>query len=307
MDGILNILKPPGMTSHDVVAFVRRLVGGEKTGHTGTLDPGAAGVLPVCVGRATRVIQFLPGDKQYRVEITFGLSTSTGDAFGEVVHRGDATTLTGEALEEALQSFIGEIMQIPPMTSAVRYRGKKLYELARQGLEVKREPRRVKIYALRLVCMKHEGTPHPRAVVDVACSAGTYIRTLCSDLGQRLGCGAYMSFLLRTRAGTFSINEAITLEELEESARQGMLLRKLWNLGRVLEHLPSVYVRPGAVDRVGSGNLLYWPGVASAPDSLKEGQLVKLCTDRTILAVARSLADPERPGYYRFQPVRVLV
>ncbi|SHI43834.1 tRNA pseudouridine(55) synthase TruB [Desulfofundulus thermosubterraneus] len=307
MDGILNILKPPGMTSHDVVAFIRRLMDGGKTGHTGTLDPGAAGVLPVCVGRATRVIQFLPGDKEYRVEITFGRATSTGDAFGEVVYRGDAAALTSGALEEALRAFMGEIMQVPPMTSAVRHQGKKLYELARQGIEVKRQPRRVHIYSLRLVRMDRTGTPHPRALVDVACSAGTYIRALCTDLGQLLGCGAYMSFLLRTRAGVFSLDEALTLEEVQEFARQGRLSGKLVSLEQALEHLPPIYVRPGAVDRVKSGSPLYWPGVATAPDFLQEGQLVRLCAGRAVLAVARSVVDPERPGYYQFKPVRVLV
>ncbi len=307
MDGILNILKPPGMTSHDVVAFVRRLVGGRKTGHTGTLDPGAAGVLVICVGRATRIIQFLPGDKEYRAEITFGLATSTGDAFGEVVYRHDATTLTRGTVEEALQDFVGEILQVPPMTSAIRYQGKKLYELARQGVEVERRPRRVNIYSLRLVRMDRLGTPHPRVLVDVACSAGTYIRTLCTDLGERLGCGAYMSFLLRTRVGGFPVTQALTLEEVEDLARQGRLFSKLVKLDRALEHLPCVYVRQGAVDRVKSGNPLYWPGVAAAPDFLQEGQLVRLCSDQALLAVARAVADPTRPGCHQFKPVRILI
>ncbi|MBE3585625.1 tRNA pseudouridine(55) synthase TruB [Desulfofundulus thermocisternus] len=306
MDGILNILKPPGMTSHDVVDFIRRLLGGIKTGHTGTLDPGAAGVLPVCLGRATRVIQFLPNDKEYRVEIIFGLATSTGDTFGEVISRNSASSLTSEALEEVLRAFVGEIAQVPPMTSAVRYRGKRLYELARQGIEVHREPRQVSIYSLRLVQLYGTGTPHPRALVDVACSAGTYIRTLCADIGHLLGCGASMSFLLRTRAGIFSLEEALTLEEVEELFREGRLSGELVRLEQALEHFPAIHVRPGAVNSIKSGSPLYWPGVATAPEFLQEGQLVRLCTDRAVLAVARTVADSKRPGYYQFKPVRIL-
>lgn len=306
MDGIINILKPPGMTSHDVVVFLRRLAGGKKTGHTGTLDPGAAGVLPICMGRATRIIQFLPDDKEYRTEITFGLATSTGDAFGEILYRGEAKQLTVDLVKEVLEGFRGEIFQVPPMTSAIRHQGKKLYQLARQGLEVQRQPRRVNIYSLRLIRMDRLGTPHPRALVDVVCSAGTYIRTLCIDLGERLGCGAYMSFLLRTRAGLFSISRAFTLEEADQLARQGNLERNLVTLDEALGHLPAVQVRQGAVAAVRSGNTLYWPGVVRVAGTVEAGQMVRLQVGPVLLAVARVEPDLRRPGCYQFHPVRVL-
>ncbi|MQL52454.1 tRNA pseudouridine(55) synthase TruB [Desulfofundulus thermobenzoicus] len=307
MDGILNVLKPPGMTSHDMVAFIRRLVPGKKAGHTGTLDPGAAGVLPVCLGRATRIIQFLPGEKAYRAETTFGRATDTGDAFGRVVYRGDATGLTRRAIEEVLQTFCGQIRQVPPMTSAVHYAGKKLYQLARQGLEVERQPRLVTIHSLRLVRLTGEGSGQPKALVDVVCSAGTYIRTLIHDLGERLGCGAYMSFLLRIRAGPFSIHRAVTLEEVADMVREGNLAQNLVGLKEALGHMPAVQVQQRAVAAVRAGRPLYWPGVGGVEGCLQTGGLVRLTDGTELLAVARAELDPERAGRLKFLPVRVLV
>lgn len=275
-------------------------------GHTGTLDPGAAGVLVICLGRATRVIQFLKDDKEYRAEITFGCATSTGDAFGEVIFEGQAEGLTAAQIEEALKAFCGEIWQVPPMTSAVRYQGQKLYQLARRGIEVERAPRKVHIYALRLVRTEGLGTSRPRALVDIACSAGTYIRSLCIDLGRNLGCGAYMSFLLRTRVGTFSLEQCLALEEVRELASGGRLAAVLTPIGDALAHLPRVLVHPRAREKVLAGGLLSWPGVMEAPSELEEGQLVRLYDGEHFLAVARTLLDLSCPGRYDFQPVRVI-
>lgn len=213
VDGVLNLLKPPGMTSHDVVAFVRRTLGVKKAGHTGTLDPGAAGVLPVCIGRATRLAEYIAGtDKAYRAEITFGVTTDTQDAFGTVLAEADASHLTRGDVAYALTRFHGPIEQVPPMVSAVRVGGKRLYELAREGVAVAREPRRVFIHRLQLLDFRPG--PRPVAYIDVVCSKGTYVRTLAHDLGQYLRVGAHLSHLVRTRSGPFLLSEAATLEEL---------------------------------------------------------------------------------------------
>lgn len=213
MDGILNLLKPPSMTSHDVVAVVRRTLGVKKVGHTGTLDPGVAGVLPICVGRATRLAEFIAGaEKAYRGEFTFGLTTDTQDSFGTVLAEADGSHLTRGDLAYMLTRFQGEIMQVPPMVSAVKVDGKRLYDLARQGIEVERAARPVTIHRLRLLSFRPG--PRPTALVDVVCSKGTYVRTLAHDIGQKLGVGGHLSHLVRTRSGPFVLDQAATLEEL---------------------------------------------------------------------------------------------
>jgi tRNA pseudouridine55 synthase len=215
VDGLINVLKPPGMTSSDVVAWMRKLLKTKKIGHTGTLDPGAAGVLPLCVGKGTRLAEYMTEQaKAYLAEITFGVTTDTQDAFGKKVHQ-TRPNLKQRDLERVIPTFLGRLSQIPPMYSAVRKKGKHLYEYARQGLMIERTPREVFIYNIKLVKWYEE--EYPRAILDIACSKGTYIRTICHDLGKILGCGAHMSYLLRVRSGPFDIQESWTLEELEES------------------------------------------------------------------------------------------
>lgn len=211
-NGTVNVLKPPGMTSADVVLFMRRLLGTKRVGHTGTLDPGVAGVLPLCIGRATRLAEyFTEHGKAYRAEITFGIVTDTQDAYGTILEQQPAN-ISGKDVEKALLRFCGPVEQIPPMYSAVRQGGKHLYEYARQGLEIRREPRLVNIVGIRL--LDWQAGEFPRAVIEVECSKGTYIRTLCHDIGQTLGCGAQMSFLLRLRSGPFRLEDSWTLEEI---------------------------------------------------------------------------------------------
>ncbi|OAT85870.1 tRNA pseudouridine(55) synthase TruB [Desulfotomaculum copahuensis] len=306
MDGIINLLKPPGMTSHDAVNYLRRLSGQKKAGHTGTLDPGAAGVLPICLGRATRLIQFMEHDKAYRAEITFGYRTDSGDTFGRVTGISDARGLTMEQVARILPEFTGEISQVPPMTSAVRYQGKKLYELARRGVEVERTPRRVIIHRISLTTGTGWGTARPRVLVDVECSAGTYIRSLCQDLGARLDCGATMSFLLRVRAGVFTLSGAITLEELAAAAGKGHLAGMITDADCALAHLPAVQVRDSSVAAVRHGNCLYQPGVAGMQGIPEHGGMVRLRAKDRLLAVARALPDERRPGRYCFQPATVV-
>lgn len=212
-DGFLNVLKPPGMTSHDVVSFVRRTLRVKKAGHAGTLDPGAAGVLPVALGRATRLIEYLDEvDKSYRAEVRFGLATDSGDDLGEPVATTDDFTLPGqEALLAAARSLTGTIRQVPPVYSAVRINGRRACDLTRRNIAVELPAREVTIH--RLEILEERGD---RLLIDVDCSKGTYIRSLCRDFGECLGIPATMAFLLRRRVGAFRLEDARTLEELTE-------------------------------------------------------------------------------------------
>ncbi|MGA9350566.1 MAG: tRNA pseudouridine(55) synthase TruB [Anaerolineae bacterium] len=212
ISGILNIDKPAGMTSHDVVARVRQMTGQRRVGHAGTLDPLATGVLVVCLGQATRVAEYLmASDKVYRAEICLGVSTDTHDAEGEVTATAEVD-VRQEELGKALASFIGSIQQVPPMYSALKREGTPLYKLARQGITVEREPRSVEIYNIELL-----NWMSPLLTIRVECSPGTYIRALARDLGQKLGCGAHLRSLTRLASGHFSLENAVSLDELAEA------------------------------------------------------------------------------------------
>jgi len=203
MEGILNILKPPGMSSHDVVARMRRITGQRKIGHSGTLDPGAAGVLPVFLGKATRLIEYgIDWDKAYRVELTFGGHSSTGDDSSPIIWEKNPCYPTREEVIDVLSGFVGIQLQIPPMYSALKVNGRKLYELAREGKTIEREPRTIEISSIKLLDYQP-----PILRFDVSCSKGTYIRTLCEDIAAQLGLSAVMTFLLRTRVGEFCIDQ----------------------------------------------------------------------------------------------------
>jgi tRNA pseudouridine55 synthase len=218
VNGFINLLKPPGPTSHDMVAFVRRLLGVKRVGHTGTLDPMAVGVLVVAVGRATRLISYLEDTKTYRGEITFGKTTSTLDAGGDIKSVCPASFQRQE-LDDVLPQFTGPILQTPPMVSAVKWRGQRLYDLARQGLEVERKPRPVVIHQLTVLSFIPDSS-YPRALIECTCSAGTYIRSLAADIGDALGVGAYLSFLLRAQSGAFTITNSLTPVRIRGSSSQ---------------------------------------------------------------------------------------
>lgn len=213
MIGFLNVAKPAGLTSHDVVARIRRLVGRKvKTGHAGTLDPAATGVLPIALGQANRLIPYLSeSHKGYRAGVCLGITTTTEDAEGEVVQQKPVAPLDEALVEQVLQSFRGDIMQVPPMYSALHHQGKRLYELAREGKTVAREPRPVTIAQLTLLHLTQES---PHMTLDVVCSKGTYIRSLARDIGEALGCGAHLLWLERTSVGPFTLDTAIPLETL---------------------------------------------------------------------------------------------
>lgn len=229
-DGFLNILKPPGMSSHDIVGVVRRILKTKKVGHAGTLDPGAAGVLPVAVGRATRLVEYLAAvDKSYRAELLFGIATDSGDDTGVVVDaQSDFEMPSPERLRQAMLALTGEITQIPPAHSAIKINGQKACDLVRQHIAVEIPKRQVHIYRFELLEKRAQ-----TLLLDVDCSKGTYIRTLCTDLGKVLGVPATMSFLVRTRVGAFHLRDAYTLEELQLAGEKALLPAEAY-----LTHLP---------------------------------------------------------------------
>lgn len=211
MDGILIVDKPQGLTSHDVVDFMRRRFGLKKVGHAGTLDPMATGVLVMLIGKCTRQSSsFMKDDKDYEGAMVLGATSDTGDAWGKITPAMKPVDFTDEAIRRVFNHFTGEIVQRPPMYSAVKVNGKKLYELARKGIDVEVAPRTVSIKKLEIESIKL-----PQIRFAVTCSKGTYIRQLAVDIGEELGCGAYLSELKRTRSGTFSISDALLMEELK--------------------------------------------------------------------------------------------
>ena len=252
MDGILNIDKPWGKTSFSMVAMVKRLTGEQRVGHAGTLDPAATGVLPICLGQGTRVIEFLvEATKAYRAEIELGVITDTYDASGRIIQRGDPSGINQNQLESVLTSFCGLIRQTPPMYSAVKYRGKPLYELARAGITVERRSRLTKIHGLELV-----GWQPPVATVEVVCGKGTYIRSLAHDLGQALGCGAYLKNLIRSRCGLFDIRDAVSVPQLEDAFHYGYWQYFIHPIDSVLSHWAAIVVDDDGVQDIRNGRPL---------------------------------------------------
>ncbi|MHB1420205.1 MAG: tRNA pseudouridine(55) synthase TruB [Bacillota bacterium] len=285
--GFINVLKPPGMTSHDVVSRIRRITGIRKVGHTGTLDPDAAGVLPVALGHATRLVEYaMTSKKIYRAEITLGISTSTQDASGEILQKNPPGPLSREQLQQVMERFQGKIKQVPPMVSALKYHGRRLYELAWEGREVEREPREVSIYRLDLLEYWGE-TLFPRAMIEVECSGGTYIRSLCSDIGDMLGCGAHLSFLVRTLTGIFPLAESFTLEEIaawETKGDHGYVVPA----DAVIKHFPSLVVKPNFVGSVNNGVPLPPEGIiTSSPGLLPDQEVRVYSSENQFLAIGR--------------------
>ncbi|WP_258360867.1 tRNA pseudouridine(55) synthase TruB [Moorella sulfitireducens (nom. illeg.)] len=300
--GFINILKPPGLTSHDVVQELRRLLKERRIGHGGTLDPMAAGVLPVAAGRATRLLEYIQaGGKAYRAEFILGLKTDTQDLGGRVLARPGCRGFTLAELQEAARPFTGSISQVPPMVSAVHFEGRRLYELAREGLEVERPARLVNIEKFQVLQGWPDG-PFFRVLADITCSKGTYIRTLGADWGDYLGCGATLAFLLRTRAGSFKLEEAWTLEEIAGQVAKGgreFLLPPAAGIA----HLPAAVVTGKAVKAAASGAAVDPDGCTLVP-ALRPGHLVRLETPAgVLLAVARVV--PKGEGYC-FKPEKVL-
>ena len=235
MNGVLNIDKPAGITSHDVVGRVRKVAQLKRVGHAGTLDPDATGVLLICLGAATRLTDYLADEgKEYRATLALGAATTTEDAAGEVLTRVDASQITEQALAEILPRFVGDIVQTPPMVSAVHHEGRRLYELAREGITVERAARTIRIDGIQLI----DFTPGElaQATLDVSCGKGTYIRTLCADIGAALGVGGHMAALRRTRVGSFLVETALPLAELTEENLPDLLVPPSDALARFPAH-----------------------------------------------------------------------
>ncbi|MED1798358.1 tRNA pseudouridine(55) synthase TruB [Brevibacillus porteri] len=285
VNGVLVIDKPAGMTSHDCVARIRRLYGTKKVGHTGTLDPDVTGVLPICVGHATRLVEYLQElPKRYDVVMRLGSSTTTEDASGEVVEQAsvDAASITTERIQALFESFLGEMEQVPPMFSAVKVNGKRLYDLAREGTVIERQARKVTLYELTLHKISVDGD-----TVDVAftctCSKGTYMRTLCVDLGRALGYPAHMKLLRRIKSGPFQEQEAIPLQQIEEQAVTGEdISRYLVSIPQAISFLPSFQVKPERIKAVRNGLATALPGVTT-----EEGSLICLFAGEELLGIHR--------------------
>lgn len=270
MDGILNIYKEKGFTSHDAVAVVRKTLHMKKVGHTGTLDPDAEGVLPICVGRATKLADLImDGQKQYRAVLRLGITTTTEDASGEIIEE-KPVVFDEEKIKRAVAGFVGEQEQIPPMYSAVKVNGKKLYELAREGKEIARKARKITIFDVQIRAF----LPPDRVEIDVTCSKGTYIRTLCTDIGRVLGCGGHMESLLRTQTGAFTLENAIRLGELQALAEAGQVETALMKMEQALAAFPRITVAQSATGLLYNGGKIRSRFYHSEQDVLESDMLV---------------------------------
>jgi tRNA pseudouridine55 synthase len=300
--GVLNINKPAGMTSHDVVDAVRKILGVRRVGHTGTLDPQATGVLPLCVGRATRIAQYLTqADKEYVMTLCLGITTDTLDAAGRETGRVAEVLVRREEFLAVLPRFVGEIQQVPPLFSAKKYRGERLYRLARRGQAVERQPVAVRIYALELL----EFAP-PFIRLRATCSKGTYARSLCDDIGRALGCGGHLHALTRTRSGRFTLEGVLTLTELEERLREGRLSEVLMPIGDALAHLPAVRVAPEAGRLILHGGAVAAALVVQFPADVARGALVRVLGFRKqLLSLAETTVAS--PDFAACEPTRVVL
>lgn len=273
MDGIINVYKPVGMTSHDVVNKIRRIVGTKKVGHTGTLDPDAEGVLPICINRGTKVADMLTvSDKRYTAEFKLGIMTDTLDIGGTVLEERDVN-VTKQQIIDAIKRFVGVIEQVPPMYSAIKVGGRKLCDLARKGIEVERKSRTVEIYEINILDVKEESF-----TIDVKCSKGTYIRTLGSDIGEMLGCGAVMTKLIRTQSSIFKAEDAVKLENLtpENYCNYVTLAVDLFDAEKIT-------VDEGVLSKVLNGNAIPYNGV--------EGNYYKLYDNNDRLLCLSKMED----------------
>ena len=289
MDGILIIDKPEGITSHDVVARCRRILRTKRVGHTGTLDPFATGVMVILVGRATRLAQFLDKDaKEYEAVVRFGFETDTGDRTGvkkegEKARRGEEEKVSVEEIERVLEDFRGEIWQTPPMYSAKKVDGKKLYELARKGVKIERQPVKITIHELELSQEPFSFDSRLKTQdsrLRVLCSAGTYIRVLAEDIGKKLNIGAHLAELRRTKAGKFGIEKAVTLKDLKQIVAENKLADVLISMNEAVSHLAEVKLSGEEVLKIKNGMKLNY-----VSGELKDGAVLRLSEDAKLLAI----------------------
>jgi len=301
IDGFFVIDKPAGITSHDVVSRVRRILGTRKVGHTGTLDPFATGVLPVAVNGGTKVIPYLDeGIKQYDALLHLGTVTDTLDMTGKVLSQGDCSSISRDQFAEVLSRFTGRISQIPPMFSALKRDGQPLYKLARQGQEVEREPREVMIHSLELLSFDP-----PCTSVRVTCSRGTYVRSLADDIGRELGCGAALQELRRITSGPFHLSAAVTLEQLEEASRHGKVEALCVSPASALSHLKDLSLTEAGMAGVVHGRSPDWSDItAPMPREREPLSLVRLSRNGELVAIAQ--VQSEQDGNTRIILKRVM-
>ena len=290
LNSVVNLFKPSGPTSFDMVHSVRKILGVKKAGHIGTLDPMADGVLPICLNRSTRIIQFLsPLQKTYRATLELGSETDTQDATGQKVSTRDPSLVTETRVKQVFQTFVGEQDQIPPMYSAKKKNGIPLYKLARNGINTARKPVRITVYSIDFI--KKEGT---QVLFEARCSAGTYIRTLSHDIGKKLGCDAHMVRLTRTQVGLFGLGRALTLEELEAANEDGSLPKKLFPLEEALSFLPAIRVKEEYLESVSHGVALSKSFLETLPDRFEPGHYFRVFGENDkILAVVEPVVDQD--------------
>ncbi|SFA37973.1 tRNA pseudouridine55 synthase [Anoxybacillus pushchinoensis] len=298
MDGVLLLHKPAGMTSHDCVMRIRKLFQTKKVGHTGTLDPDVSGVLPICIGKATKIVELLTAErKTYEGEATLGIATTTEDASGDVVCiKPIERPIFRRDIERVFAQLTGEIEQVPPMYSAVKVNGKKLYEYARAGMEVERPKRMVYIHELQLLDERTVFTGERISFrFRVTCSKGTYVRTLAVQMGEKLGYPAHMSHLVRTASGAFTLEQCVTFEQIERHIEEGNVHALLWPIECALAHMPTYVLNTEEEKKVKNGALL------PAPSSMPERMLMlSACGE----ALAIYMPHPTKQSYMK--PLKVL-
>ena len=290
MDGIININKPKGLTSSQVVTQVKRAINVSKAGHTGTLDPNATGVLPICIGKATRLASIITsGNKTYKAELILGITTNTEDITGDIIKNQKVTQTSGEIVD-AIMSFEGCISQVPPMYSAIKVNGNRLYTLARKGKVVERKARNVNIFSIR-IC---EEVTKQGTVIEVCCSPGTYIRTLCNDIGKKLGCGATMGNLQRTKVSSFSINNAYNLQDLSYFAKSFLIPPS-----EVLQQYAELTIMQQAVKFLQNGNKISKNYVVKPCIPLKQNSMFRIYdSERNFFGLYKVINDVLAPEIY---------
>lgn len=304
--GVLNLNKPAGKTSHDAVDALRKIAKMRRIGHTGTLDPMATGVLPLCLGKATKIAQFLIAeDKEYEVEMVLGITTDSQDTTGTILEEKDPGEVTEEQVRQLPEKFLGEQMQIPPMVSAKHHEGKRLYQLARQGIEVEREPKAIRVDELEILSIDL-----PRVRFRVVSSKGTYIRTLCHDMGILLGPGASMSALVRTRCGAFHIKDSVTLEQMNSPED---VQEHISSIDKALSNIPAVIIAENARREVVQGQPVRGASVVQVGGDFEKEDTVRIKTIKDeLLGLGRAeLASVHMEkigsGLNVVKPIRVLV
>ena len=297
LNQVVNLYKPSGPTSFAMVSSVKRILGVKKAGHIGTLDPMAEGILPICLNQSTRIIQFLsPLSKHYQCAMTLGTATDTQDSTGKTIFEGNPSLVTETQVRDILRSFVGEQKQLPPMFSAKKSKGIPLYKLARNGINIERKPVSIHFYSIDFINMDEN-----RVEFEAHCSAGTYLRTLCHDIGQKLGCGAHMSRLIRKQVGVFDQDSSVSPEALESASVNGKLANVLFPVEKVLEFLPEIRINDDFIDSLSHGNALPKFSLKAYPGEFKPGMAMRVCNgSNKVLAIVEPLVDHD--GFARMGP-----